>query len=101
LPVAAPAPVTPDRITLTIRAERDCWVAASADGDRVMYQILPAGSERTFEGTREIVLRAGDAGALRLTLNGHDVGTFGHAGEVRQTRITPDNVETFAASSRR
>ena len=101
LPVAAPAPVTPDRITLTIRADRDCWIAASADGDRVMYQILPAGSERTLEGTREIVLRAGDAGALRLTLNGRDVGTFGQAGEVRQVQITPDNVETFAASHRR
>ena len=93
-----PAPA-PDRLTLVIRASRDCWVTASADGQRVVYQLLAAGSERSLTGSREIVLRAGDAGALRLTVNGRDAGTFGQSGEVRQARITPGNAAAFGSVS--
>lgn len=100
-PPAGPPAVTPNRIALVLRADRESWVTASADGERVLYQILAAGSEHTLEATREIVLRAGDAGALRLTLNGRDVGAFGGSGEVRQVRITPANVEKFAGARRR
>ena len=92
-------PSTPDRLTLVIRASRDCWVTASADGQRVVYQLLAAGSERSLTGSREIVLRAGDAGALRLTVNGRDAGAFGRPGEVRQARITPGNAAAFGSVS--
>ena len=99
---AEPKPTPPaavHRLTLIVRATRDCWVTASADGNRVIYQILPAGSERTLTGSRELHLRAGDAGALHLTLNGRDAGAFGQSGEVRQARITPANAATFGAVS--
>ena len=92
---AAPA----DGLTLVIRATRNCWVTASADGTRAIYQILPAGAERTLTGTREIVVRAGDAGALQLTLNGRDAGPLGQPGEVKQARITPANAATFGSVS--
>jgi len=88
-----------DRLTLVVRATRDCWVAASADGQRTIYQILPAGAERTLTGSREIVIRAGDAGALKLTLNGRDAGAFGQSGEVRQARITAANAAAFGTQS--
>src|SRR5688572_29895570 len=92
-------PATVDQLTLIVRATRDCWVTASADGKRVIYQILPAGSERTLTGSREIHLRAGDAGALQLTLNGRDAGAFGQSGEVRQARITRANAAAFGTVS--
>lgn len=106
-PVAGPLEADPkptpsaavDQLTLIVRATRDCWVTASADGKRVIYQILPAGAERTLTGSRELHLRAGDAGALHLTLNGRDAGTFGESGEVRQARITPANAAVFGAVS--
>ena len=91
-----PAPLAgPESLTLVVRSARDCWVAATVDGQRAVYQILPAGSERTLTGTQEIVIRAGDAGALRLILNGRDAGAFGESGEVRQARITPKNAAAF------
>ncbi len=97
-PVAA-QPGAADHLTLVIRATRECWVAGSADGQRTIYQILPAGAERTLTGSREIVIRAGDAGALKLTLNGRDAGAFGQSGEVRQARITPANAAAFGTLS--
>jgi cytoskeletal protein RodZ len=98
---ASPAPPAPDHLTLVIRASRDCWVTASADGQRVVYQLLAAGAERSLTGSREIVLRAGDAGALRLIVNGRDAGLFGQSGEVRQARITPGNAAAFGSASGR
>lgn len=105
----APAPLTADpkptpsaaadHMTLIVRATRDCWVTASADGKRVIYQILPAGSVRTLTGSRELRLRAGDAGALHLTLNGRDAGAFGQSGEVREARITPANAAAVGTVS--
>lgn len=100
-PLVARAPATSNPITLVVRAERACWITASADGVRVLYQILPAGSSRTLEAAREIMLRAGDAGALHLTLNGRSVGAFGGSGEVRQARVTVANLDTFGAPARR
>ena len=96
-PAAAPAPANP--LTLVIRASRACWVTATVDGQRVVYQLLPAGSERSLTGSREILLRAGDAGALRLTVNGRDAGAFGQSGEVRQARLTPANAAAFGSVS--
>ena len=96
---AQSAPAASDRVTLVIRASRACWVTASADGQRVVYELLPAGSERSLTGSREIVLRAGDAGALRLIVNGRDAGAFGQSGEVRQARITPTNAAVFGSVS--
>ena len=106
-PAAAPLKADPkptptaavDRLTLIVRATRECWVTASADGKRVIYQILAPGSERTLTGSRELHLRAGDAGALHLTLNGRDAGAFGQSGEVRQARITPANAAAFGTVS--
>jgi hypothetical protein len=95
-----PKPAAPvDRLTLVVRATRNCWVTASADGTRAIYQLLPAGSERTLTGARDIVVRAGDAGALQLTLNGRAAGAFGLPGEVKQARITPANAATFGSVS--
>jgi cytoskeletal protein RodZ len=96
---ASPAPSAPDHLTLVIRASRDCWVTASADGQRVVYQLLSEGSERSLTASREIVLRAGDAGALRLIVNGRDAGAFGQSGEVRQARITPGNAAALGSVS--
>lgn len=96
LPVAAAVNSTsPGELLVVIRADRAAWVAASADGKRVIYQLMPAGSQKTLRAVREISLRSGDAGAVRLTINGRDAGAFGSAGEVRDARITPVTAASF------
>jgi hypothetical protein len=89
--VPAPAAQPSRRLLVTLDVRRTCWVAATADGQRAVYALLEAGARETLSGTREIVVRAGDAGALDWTVNGRNVGAFGKAGEVRTVKITPDN----------
>ena len=91
-----PEPENPEAgIGLVIVADRECWVTVTADGERVLYQLLQPGARHTIRANREITLRAGDAGALRLTVNGHDTGAFGARGQVRTARISPDTVAKF------
>jgi hypothetical protein len=96
-----PAPAAPSPMKLEVTAARPSWLAAYADGRRVEYRLVPEGSQLTFRGDREITLRVGDAGALRLIVNGRDAGLLGRPGEVRTVRITPESAATFGTGSSR
>jgi cytoskeletal protein RodZ len=76
-------------LELVLTADADCWVSATADGRRVLYELMRAGAERRLAAAREIVVRVGNAGALRVTVNGRETGPLGEPGEVRTARFTP------------
>lgn len=80
-----------DGVDLVLNADRECWVTATADGSRVLYQLLSPGSQHAIRASREITILAGNAGALRVTINGRQAGPLGRDGEVRSVRITPEN----------
>ena len=96
-PAPPPAPVgttgsptaTVADLTLKVIADRECWVSASADGKRELYQLLKPGVEHTLRAEREISIRVGDAGAVRVGLNGKDPEKFGSDGAIRSARFTP------------
>ncbi|HEY0872662.1 MAG TPA: RodZ domain-containing protein [Vicinamibacterales bacterium] len=77
-PPPAPPPVTGSEITTL----RPVWVRVIADGKRVVERELPAGSKVPFTVEESLVIRAGDAGAVRLILRGADHGTLGADGDV-------------------
>jgi hypothetical protein len=47
------------------------------------------GATIELAATRELRIRAGNAGAVQLTLNGITVGAMGGGGQVVEWRITP------------
>jgi hypothetical protein len=71
------------------------WIEAIADGRRVLYALVAPEQRRAIQAREQIVLRIGDAGAFRYRLNGVDGREIGRSGEVREVRITPQNVRTF------
>jgi cytoskeletal protein RodZ len=93
--VAARAVATEDRLTVVLSVKRPCWVSASVDGQRVIERLLAPGTQLTLDVKRELVLTAGDAGAIAVTLNGADARPLGKAGEVVTTRVTPANFRDF------
>jgi len=104
---AAPAPAVPaatDRgaivqgpgeLIVAMTFERPCWLSASADGTRIVYQTMEAGSTQVLKAQREITLRVGDAGAAAWTLNGRAQAPLGGPGEVRTVVVTPDTPPTI------
>ena len=62
-------------------AVRDVWVRAIVDGQRVLERELEAGTRVPLRG-RTIIIRAGNAGAVRMIVDGQDRGTLGGEGVV-------------------
>jgi hypothetical protein len=57
-------------------------VRVIADGERVVERELPADSRIPFKAEKTIVIRTGDAGAVKLSIRGQDQGTLGKDGAV-------------------
>jgi hypothetical protein len=93
-PVAAPPPTTtvarPAGVRLVVRYRDASWSRVTVDGAAVFEGILQAGARRTFQGNRRIELMLGNAGAVRLNLNGRDLGLAGGSGEVWRGTFTPN-----------
>jgi cytoskeleton protein RodZ len=99
--VATPAPSRveqTDLITVGILAVGPCWVSASVDGAAAIQRELRAGERLTLEVRRELVLTAGDAGALTLTLNGQNARPLGKANQAVTTRLNLSNFKEFLAA---
>jgi hypothetical protein len=50
------------------------------DEKRTVERELPAGTKLPIGADRTVVIRAGDAGAVRLTVDGKDQGVMGRDG---------------------
>jgi hypothetical protein len=74
----APAPGS-DTVLTTTRA---VWLRVVADGERIISRELPADARVPLNAEKTIEIRAGDAGAVRLSIRGRDQGALGRDGEV-------------------
>lgn len=80
LPTATPEIVT--RIALTLTVTQRAWVRVVADGEVAQEGILEGGDVRYWEADNSISVRTGNAGGVKLTLNGEDLGLMGDIGQV-------------------
>jgi hypothetical protein len=77
-------------LTVGMSAVRPVWVRAEVDGKSEVARLLRAGESFEFRGTREVVLRAGDAGAVLLGVNGRTPTALGRDGAVVTKRIAAE-----------
>jgi hypothetical protein len=92
-PAPAPAAPTPSPYESELVTTRTVWVRVIADGERVLERELPADTRVPIEARETLVIRTGDAGAVRLSIGGHDQGFLGREGEVTTRTFTvPDAV---------
>jgi cytoskeleton protein RodZ len=94
-PATAPPPPDGDRLTIVLSVKRPCFVSATVDGEKVVDRLLQPGERRTIEVRREMVLTAGDAAAISMTLNGADAKALGKTGEVVTARVNRANFKEF------
>jgi cytoskeleton protein RodZ len=91
----AAAPRTANmRIDLAPHA--DCWIEATADGERVIYKLLNGGDRYAIEGYDELLLKVGDPSALVYSINGATGRRLGPAGQPTMVHITSENSRSFA-----
>jgi cytoskeleton protein RodZ len=92
-PTVTPAtPAAPGEFTVQIQVREESWVSITADGRRIESELLPAGTERSVHGRKEIIVKAGNSGGVDFHLNGKKLDTGGEYGEVKTVTFGPQGV---------
>jgi cytoskeleton protein RodZ len=82
-------------ISVDVQTRGECWLSATADGQRLFYRLLTAGEAAHIVANDSIVLRVGDAAAVSLVINGTVGRPLGAAGEPVTIRLTPQNYRDY------
>jgi cytoskeletal protein RodZ len=98
--IAAERLIPADRLTVVLSVRRPCWVSASVDGERQIERLLQRGERQTIEVRREMIITAGDASAITLTLNGAPARPLGKTGDVVTARFNLNNYKDYVQGGR-
>lgn len=87
-----PPPMEGVNVTVTVFGEK-AWMQAHADGaEAALFTGNKfAGEDLTLNADQTLKLLIGDAGAVRLNVNGHDLGPPGTSGQVATLNFTPES----------
>lgn len=99
-PAASAAAFGADGGRLRIEARADSWVQVrAAEGEPVFTRLMAAGERYTVPARSGLTLATGNAGGLRLMLDGEQLAELGGEGEVK--RGIPLNPEDLKAALKR
>jgi len=73
---------TPRALSIELTTVRPVWTRVIVDDRKTIERELPAGERIPLGADRSISIRAGDAGAIRLTVDGKDHGALGQDGQI-------------------
>lgn len=89
-PTKSDAVALADRVVVRLTAKGASWVSVRTGGGKELFEgTLDSGDSRQFTDRRRIRLVVGNAGAIRLTVNGQDIGAPGRQGEVVRADFEP------------
>jgi cytoskeleton protein RodZ len=85
-------PAGPGEFTVVIQAREESWISITADRRAVASELLAAGGQFQVRGRKEIVVKAGNAGAVDFRFNGAKLNTGGEYGEVKTVTFGPQGI---------
>ncbi|BEU87337.1 DUF4115 domain-containing protein [Selenomonas sp. TAMA-11512] len=86
---AAPEQPKADGVELTLDFTDRCWTEVTVDGKTAFEGTAEKGKSMTFKGKERVHIRAGNAGAMQVALNGRKMGAAGNVGQVIDREYTP------------
>jgi hypothetical protein len=86
--VRSPIPDTRSPLTIGLTARRTAWLRVTADGRVTAERTFKAGETQLINATREVSIRAGDAGAVTVSVGGRQPVALGREGEVLTRKFT-------------
>jgi cytoskeleton protein RodZ len=86
-------------LQLIVRAREDSWLSVSVDGEIVTRTLLTAPSQKAIRAQNEIVVRAGNVGALDFEFNGKKLPTQGDYGEAKTLTFDARGLQPAAPKS--
>jgi len=99
-PTLTPTPVAVTTLELSVEVVGErAWLLVQADDQRVFGGILEPGATNTWTARERILVRCGNSGAVRVTLNGQSLGPLGDIGQVVDREWTVPGVPTRTPAS--
>jgi cytoskeletal protein RodZ len=87
---AAPA----DKVTVQMTAEQNVWISAEDHNGRLVHEgVLKKGQTKTFTDDKRLNLVLGNAGGVKLYVNGKEVEDVGEDGQVQRISYTRGDPE--------
>jgi cytoskeleton protein RodZ len=86
-------------LQLVVRAREDSWLSVSVDGEIVTRTLLTAPAQKSIRAQNEIVVRAGNVGALDFEFNGKKLPTQGDYGEAKTLTFDARGLQPAAPKS--
>jgi cytoskeleton protein RodZ len=78
-------------VALVLESDAPSWIEISADGEKVFGGMMTAGESRTFEAKKTFRLTLGNAGGVRVSVDGRPLAPLGRPGEVVRNVVLPDS----------
>jgi hypothetical protein len=82
-------------LAVVVAAKSPSWVILTVDGRKAVNRLLQVGERETIEARRDLVVTAGDAGAIVMTLNGRLARSIGRPGETATARLSSANFRDY------
>jgi Domain of unknown function (DUF4115) len=73
---------------VSINATQIAWVSACADGREILQELLSPGDASNIDFANRAIVRLGNAGGVRLAVDGAAIDQLGSAGEARIVELT-------------
>ena len=83
-----------------IKAHKNVRVLIKADGRRVAEETLTSGAERSVRAANQVIVKAGNLGALDFEFNGRELPSQGAYGEVKTLEFGPSGLEVIISNPR-
>lgn len=91
---AAPAPASnTGGFVVLIRAREDSWISITGDGKQIIQETLSANAERSIAAHNQIVIKAGNVGALDISFNGNKLPPEGHYNQVKTLTFNANGLQ--------
>jgi cytoskeleton protein RodZ len=83
--ISQPPPPVPAnaKLQVLVKAREDSWLSIYVDGEIVTRALLTAPAQKSIRAEKEIIIKAGNIGALDFEFNGQKLPTQGDYGEVK------------------
>ena len=98
---SSPMSDKPVRVSLTVKGQQS-WLRISVDGKMAFEGVLPQGAQRSWSANQQVIVRAGDAGAVELSYNEGSPKPMGKPGDVQEVTFGKEaqaNLESWSGST--
>jgi hypothetical protein len=83
----------PGEFVVLIQAREDSWLSIMADGEALPSELLSAGRQRAVHGSKQVVIRAGNAGGVDFFFNRKKLPPQGESGAVKTITFGPHGLQ--------